>query len=84
MEVTSEATDENNEVDLTSQECTADTNNMNETNDIQNEETEQSTFSILLSIYSVYYYILCQLDSILKSPSASHGHKFLLLYLFFY
>lgn len=43
MEVTSEATDENNEVDLTSQECTADTNNMNETNDIQNEETEQIT-----------------------------------------
>lgn len=45
MEVTSEATHENNEVDLTSQECTADTNNMNETNDdIQNEETEQSMF----------------------------------------
>jgi len=44
MEVTSEAADENNEVDLTSQGCTADTNNMNETNDIQNEETEQSTF----------------------------------------
>ncbi|XP_027851398.2 nucleoprotein TPR-like isoform X1 [Aphis gossypii] len=43
MEVTSEATHENNEVDLTSQECTADTNNMNETNDIQNEETEQIT-----------------------------------------
>eukprot|EP00102_Acyrthosiphon_pisum_P026921 XP_016664131.1 PREDICTED: nucleoprotein TPR-like [Acyrthosiphon pisum] len=41
MEVTSEATDENNEVDLTSQGCTADTNNMNETNDIRNEETEQ-------------------------------------------
>lgn len=59
MEVTSEAADENNEVDLTSQGCTADTNNMNETNDIQNEETEQSTFSILLSIYSVYYYIFC-------------------------
>lgn len=58
MEVTSEATDENNEVDLTSQECTADTNNMNETNDIQNEETEQSTFLILLCIYSLYYYIL--------------------------
>lgn len=53
MEVTSEATHENNEVDLTSQECTADTNNMNETNDIQNEETEQSTLFILLSIYSV-------------------------------
>lgn len=44
MEVTSEATHENNEVDLTSQECTADTNNMNETNDMQNEETEQSMF----------------------------------------
>ncbi|XP_025205590.1 nucleoprotein TPR [Melanaphis sacchari] len=43
MEVTSEATHDNNEVDLTSQECTADTNNMNETNDIQNEETEQIT-----------------------------------------
>lgn len=41
MEVTSEAR-ENNEVDLTSQECSADTNNMNETNDVQNEETEQS------------------------------------------
>lgn len=44
MEVSSEATHENNEVDLTSQECTADTNNMNESNDIQNEETEQSMF----------------------------------------
>lgn len=44
MEVTSEATHENNEVDLTSQECSADTNNMNETSDIQNEETEQSMF----------------------------------------
>lgn len=43
MEVSSEIHD-NNEVDLTSQECTADTNNMNETNDIQNEETEQSMF----------------------------------------
>ncbi|CAI6354434.1 unnamed protein product [Macrosiphum euphorbiae] len=43
MEVTSEAADENNEVDLTSQGCTADTNNMNETNDFQNEETEQIT-----------------------------------------
>ncbi|VVC26804.1 Major intrinsic protein, conserved site [Cinara cedri] len=43
MEVTSEATHENNEVDLTTQECTADTNNMNENNDIQNEETEQTT-----------------------------------------
>jgi len=59
MEMTSKVADENNEVDLTSQGCTADINNMNETNDIQNEETEQSTFSILLSIYSVYYYILC-------------------------
>lgn len=57
--MTSKVADENNEVDLTSQGCTADINNMNETNDIQNEETEQSTFSILLSIYSVYYYILC-------------------------
>jgi len=47
MEVTSEATHENNEVDLTSQECTADTNNMNETNDIQNEETEQSLCLII-------------------------------------
>lgn len=46
MEVTSEATHENNEVDLTSQECTADTNNMNETNDMQIEETEQSMFYI--------------------------------------
>jgi len=58
MEVTSEATHENNEVDLTSQECTADTNNMNETNDIQNEETEQSTLFILLSIYSAILYKL--------------------------
>jgi len=47
MEVTSEATHENNEVDLTSQECTADTNNMNETNDVQNEETEQCIVLIL-------------------------------------
>lgn len=53
MEVTSEATHENNEVDLTSQECTADTNNMNETNDIQNEETEQCMFSIILSVHSI-------------------------------
>lgn len=44
MEVSSEATHENNEVDLTTQECTADTNNMNESSDIQNEETEQSMF----------------------------------------
>lgn len=62
MEVTSEATHENNEVDLTSEECTADTNNMNETNDIQNEETEQSTFSVVLIINSIYYYILCLLN----------------------
>lgn len=45
MEVTSEATHANNEVDLTTQECTADTNNMNENNDIQNEETERSMLS---------------------------------------
>lgn len=51
MEVTSEAQDGNNEVDLTSQECTADTNNMNETNDGQNEETEQSMY---------YYYVCCK------------------------
>ncbi|XP_050441789.1 nucleoprotein TPR-like [Adelges cooleyi] len=43
MEVTSEATHENNEVDLASQECTADTNNMNENSDMQNEETEETT-----------------------------------------
>lgn len=57
MEVTSEAHDGNNEVDLTSQECTADTNNMNETNDVQNEETEQSIFLNSWSRFSTY--ILC-------------------------
>lgn len=61
MEVTSEATHENNEVDLTSQECTADTNNMNEINDIQNEETEQSTFWVLL-INTIYHCILCLIN----------------------
>jgi hypothetical protein len=58
MEVTSEATHENNEVDLTSQECSADTNNMNETNDMQNEETEQSRFKILKfnKVYHIYVF----------------------------
>lgn len=41
MEISSEA-QESNEVDLTSPECSADTNNMNESNNIQNEESEQS------------------------------------------
>lgn len=58
MEVSSEANHENNEVDLRSQECTADTNNMNETNDIQNEETEQSIFKHLIKfmyICDIFY-----------------------------
>jgi len=61
MEVTSEAQDGNNEVDLTSHECTADTNNMNETNDVQNEETEQSIFLNSRSKFSTYILYLCWL-----------------------
>lgn len=65
MEVSSEATHENNEVDLTSQECTADTNNMNESNDIQNEETEQSMFYYLIlnHILNIHLTMLSTINS---------------------